>query len=69
MNPDNYKFTCENHTNVIYFPDKTNKEGLSLINKIVESIKDKRTEEWCEKFLANGILSKTELENYLPIYS
>ena len=49
MNPDNYKFTCENHTNVIYFPDKTNEEGLSLIHKIVDSIKDKRTEEWCEK--------------------
>lgn len=69
MNPDTYKFTSENHTNVIYFPDKTNEEGLSLIHKIVDSIKDKRTEEWCEKFLANGILSKTELENYLPIYS
>uniref|UniRef100_A0A6C0CQD7 site-specific DNA-methyltransferase (adenine-specific) n=1 Tax=viral metagenome TaxID=1070528 RepID=A0A6C0CQD7_9ZZZZ len=68
MNPDNYKFTCENHTNVIYFPDKTNEEGLSLIQKIVDSIKDKRTEEWCEKFLANGVLSKTELENYLPIF-
>lgn len=68
MDPKNEAFTCENHTNVIYFPDKTNEEGLLLIHKITDSIKDKRTEEWCEKFLANGILSKTELENYLPIF-
>jgi hypothetical protein len=69
MDPKNEAFTCENHTNVIYFPEKSNEEGLSLILQIVKSIEDKRTEEWCTLFLANGILSKTELENYLPIYN
>ncbi len=57
------KYTCENHTNVIVAPTE---EVLHLIYK---SLCHPKTEKWCSLFIGNGQLSKTEIEEYLPIFS
>jgi len=57
------KYTCENHTNVIIAP---NEEILQLI---YNSLCHPKTKEWCSLFIGNGQLSKTEIEEYLPIFA
>tara|TARA_Y100000389_G_C17427280_1_gene500330 strand:- start:12 stop:1232 length:1221 start_codon:yes stop_codon:yes gene_type:complete len=57
------KYLCENHTNVIENSD------INVLKIIEKSLNDPRTKEWCELFIGNGQLSKTELEYYLPIFT
>ena len=61
-------YTCENHTNVISFPDKEYQAALTLLRQIWNSLKMDKTGQWCRLFLSNGQLSKTEIAQYLPIY-
>ena len=56
------QYVCENHTNVISIDDS---EKLEMI---YESFKNPKTVAWCNLFLGNGQLSKTEIEEYMPIY-
>jgi hypothetical protein len=39
------------------------------LQKVIESFKDPRTKEFIQLFSGNNGLSKSELENILPIYT
>jgi len=54
-------FYGENHVNVITGP-------AALIPTIAASLSDSRTAAFLEMFVGNGALSKTELENILPVW-
>jgi adenine-specific DNA-methyltransferase len=54
------KYLIENHLNVIYGPEEK-------LRRVLDSFRDPRTKEFLELFSGNNGLSKTELENILPI--
>ena len=54
----------ENHLNIIS-PTST---CVTDMSKIINSLNNPKTAEWCSIFLGNNAFSKTEIENYLPIY-
>ena len=58
---DDFEFFGENHINVI----TGKKESL---DKIFGSLEDKRMIEFIKLYTGNGALSKTEIENILPIF-
>lgn len=60
--PDYY---AENHVNVIR---PTTPEALQVIEKVLASLKDAKTTQFIQYFVGNGALSKTEIENCLPIW-
>ena len=55
------EFYGENHINVVY-------DGKDF-DRVLKSLEDKKTSEFIQYFVGNGALSKTELENILPIFS
>jgi hypothetical protein len=57
------EFYGENHVNVIYPVDP--KVSITQIKK---SFEDSRTSQFIQYFVGNGALSKSELENVLPIF-
>lgn len=62
-------YLIENHLNEIYSPKKMEKkELLEIYNKIINSFKNPKTQQFIEQFLGNNGLSKTELETIFPIY-
>jgi tRNA1(Val) A37 N6-methylase TrmN6 len=62
-------YLIENHLNEIYSPKKLKKEEiLEIYNKIINSFKNPKTQQFIELFLGNNGLSKTELETIFPIY-
>ena len=67
---DNIEFYAENHLNVVYptIKDLNIEEVKNKLNIIEKSFENKKTEEFIKLFVGNGSLSKTEIENILPIY-
>jgi hypothetical protein len=62
-------YLLENHLNEIYSQKKLEKKNLlELYNKITNSFKNPKTQQFIEHFLGNNGLSKTELETIFPIY-
>jgi hypothetical protein len=62
-------YMVENHLNVIYSKIYiSNQELIIKFNKIIESFKNQKTQEFIDLFLGNNGLSKTELETIFPIY-
>jgi len=65
----NGPFLIENHLNEIYSTKKIKKdELLEIYNKVINSFKNPKTQQFIELFLGNNGLSKTELESIFPIY-
>jgi adenine-specific DNA-methyltransferase len=58
------EFYAENHVNVIL---PLNENGKSNIKKIYDSLIMKKTQKFINMVIGNGQLSKTELENLIPI--
>ena len=58
------EFYAENHVNVIL---PLNQEGKSNIKKIYDSLITTKTQKFIDMVIGNGQLSKTELENLIPI--
>jgi adenine-specific DNA-methyltransferase len=62
-------YLIENHLNEIYSTNKLKKdELLKVYNKITDSFKNPKTQQFIDLFLGNNGLSKTELESIFPIY-
>jgi 16S rRNA G966 N2-methylase RsmD len=62
-------FYGENHINIIYCDDETNSTQVcDRFDRIKKSFQDPRTIEFVKMFVGNGALSKTEIENILPIF-
>jgi hypothetical protein len=64
-------FLVENHLNVIYFDTNntlTEDEKIQLYNKVIHSFQQPKTRQFISLYFGNNGLSKTELENVLPIY-
>ena len=62
-------YLIENHLNEIYSPTNMSKEELlTIYEKITNSFKNTKTQQFIELFLGNNGLSKTELESIFPIY-
>jgi hypothetical protein len=59
------KFYAENHVNMILPNNSTTEKNLGLVEI---SFKDERTNKFIEMFIGNGAMSKTEIENVLPIF-
>jgi len=59
------KFYAENHLNVIYARSKENEKNLE---QVLESFKDKRSMEFINMFIGNGMMSSTELETLMPVF-
>jgi adenine-specific DNA-methyltransferase len=55
----------ENHLNIIYNVSNTDP---NILDKIISSFEDERTNRFLSLFAGNNALSKTELETILPIY-
>jgi tRNA1(Val) A37 N6-methylase TrmN6 len=62
-----FSFYGENHINVVYPLDKSI-DNYEAFDKIKRSLKDTKTNDFIKLFVGNGALSKTELENVLPIF-
>jgi hypothetical protein len=58
-------YYAENHVNVIK-PQTAN--SCSIIGKVHRSLCDDRTAQFIQYFIGNGALSKSEIENCLPIW-
>jgi hypothetical protein len=58
-------YYCENHVNVIRATDNPK----CSIETILKSLQNKKTAEFIRLFVGNGALSKTELEECLPIWT
>jgi adenine-specific DNA-methyltransferase len=66
---ENGPYLIENHLNEIYSEKEIkNEDLLSIYEKIINSFKNPKTQEFIEMFLGNNGLSKTELESIFPIY-
>jgi len=66
---DKGPYLIENHLNEIYSPKKMSKNQLlDVYEKIINSFKNPKTQEFIRLFLGNNGLSKTELETIFPIY-
>ena len=62
-------YLIENHLNEIYSPKKMEKKQLlEIYDRIINSFKNPKTQQFIEQFLGNNGLSKTELETIFPIY-
>jgi adenine-specific DNA-methyltransferase len=62
-------YLVENHLNEIYSPNIVNSLELkNLYEKITNSFKNPKTQQFINLFLGNNGLSKTELETIFPIY-
>jgi len=62
-------YMVENHLNVIYSKTGIPSEILlNKYNKIADSFRNPKTQEFIDLFLGNNGLSKTELETIFPIY-
>jgi adenine-specific DNA-methyltransferase len=63
-------YLVENHLNEIYYPNSSiKKEDVIVIySKIIASFKNPKTQQFIDMFLGNNGLSKSELEQVLPIY-
>lgn len=69
IDDDQRPYLVENHLNIIYSKTITEKKALlSLFNKVLQSFKNAKTNEFIKVFLGNNGLSKTELETIFPIY-
>ena len=55
------EFYAENHVNVIY-------GNVGKIPRVLKSLKDPRTAQFVQWFIGKGALSKSELENILPVF-
>jgi len=62
------EYLIENHLNMIKVPGNTIEEKKIIIDKIIYSFKNPKTQEFISIFLGNNGLSKTELEEIFPIY-
>ena len=62
---ENGKFYAENHLNVITGLDTNAKK---LIPVVLKSFRNEKTSQFVKYFNANGSMSKTELENVIPIF-
>lgn len=58
----NTEFFGENHVNIISPKNET------CMNRIIKSFEDERTVEFINLYIGNGALSKTDIENILPIF-
>lgn len=58
------EYTCENHVNMIIHTNN----NIDILDRIYQSLKKPETKQWCNYFIGNGQLSKTEIEFYLPIF-
>jgi adenine-specific DNA-methyltransferase len=66
---ENGPYLIENHLNEIYSEKEIKKEDLiSMYEKIMNSFRNPKTQQFIEMFLGNNGLSKTELESIFPIY-
>jgi tRNA1(Val) A37 N6-methylase TrmN6 len=63
---ENITFFGENHINVIY-PSGSG-DNSSIIQIIKKSLESEKTNKFIKYFIGNGALSKTEIENILPIF-
>jgi hypothetical protein len=62
-------YLIENHLNEIYSSKKMEKKQLiEIYDRVINSFKNQKTQEFIEQFLGNNGLSKTELETIFPIY-
>jgi tRNA1(Val) A37 N6-methylase TrmN6 len=59
------EYHVENHVNIIR---PTTPEAAEHIQKVYRSLCDERTAKFIEYFVGNGALSKTEIENCVPIW-
>ncbi len=59
-------FYGENHVNVIY---PLNDDAKRHINRIKKSLENPKTAQFINKFIGNGAISKTELQNIFPIFN
>lgn len=62
------EFYCENHVNIIYSNKLNEKEAINILKIIDKSFKNEKTKKFLEYFVGNGSLSKTEIQNILPIF-
>jgi len=62
---DNYKFYAENHINVI---TPLTSDAIKSIKRVNDSFEDPRMKKFIKMFIGNGALSKTELEEIVPIF-
>jgi tRNA1(Val) A37 N6-methylase TrmN6 len=60
-----HNVTIENHLNIIY--NVSNQDPM-ILEKIIKSFNDKRSQQFIEMYCGNNSLSKTELETIFPIY-
>jgi adenine-specific DNA-methyltransferase len=58
-------YYAENHVNVIR---PTTPEALASIERVFASLQNPKTSQFIQYFVGNGALSKTEIENCLPIW-
>lgn len=58
-------YYAENHVNVIR---PTTPEALASIERVLASLQNPKTSQFIQYFVGNGALSKTEIENCLPIW-
>lgn len=58
-------YYAENHVNVIR---PLTDEAVSNMDRILTSLRDEKTSQFIQYFVGNGALSKTEIENCLPIW-
>ena len=62
------KYIVHQHLYVVIFPRLNNEESVIMIKKIMDSLNKDKTKTWCKYFLKDGVISKYQLTNYLPIY-
>jgi hypothetical protein len=65
IDDDKLSFYGENHINVIY---PMNEDSKRHINTIKKSFENPKTINFINKFIGNGAISKSELENIFPIF-
>jgi len=61
-------YVLENHINYIYQMGDEEVD-MDLYRRVLYSFKDERTQQFIDIFLGNNGMSKTELEQILPIYT
>jgi len=62
---DNYKFYAENHINVI---TPLTPDAIKSVKRVNDSFEDPKMKKFIKMFIGNGALSKTELEEIVPIF-
>ena len=62
------KYIVHQNLYVVTFPRLNNEDSVIMIKKIIDSLNKDKTKTWCKYFLKDGIISKYQLTNYLPIY-